>query len=106
MECQSTGNIGSNERLIQKILLQNPTVRIYLRERLAKAVEKTECFAIGSTDTGMNLAILTDVICTESVEWHVLQATYKIDHLQKTTALYNRLVYPLIFWNGVGCVIR
>jgi hypothetical protein len=90
IERESSGIIGSNERLIQKkILFQNATLRKYVRERLTKAVEKMECFAHDSTDTGMNLAILIDVICTESAEWQVVRGTYKVDHLQQATALYH-----------------
>jgi hypothetical protein len=50
----------------------------------------------------MNLAILNDAICTESAEWQVVRATYKVDHVQRTMALYDQLVCPLIFWNALG----
>jgi hypothetical protein len=39
----------------KKIVLQNATLRTYLRKRFTEAVEKTECFVIVSTDTGINL---------------------------------------------------
>jgi hypothetical protein len=79
------------------ILVQNATLRIYVRQRLNQAIQKMECFAIGSTDTGMNPAILSHVICTESAEWHVVRVTDKVDHIQQATAFYDLLVYPLIF---------
>jgi hypothetical protein len=63
LEHQSNGQMANNEHLIETILLQNPMLIIYLRKRLNKALERMQCFATGSTDTGMNLAILTDAIC-------------------------------------------
>jgi hypothetical protein len=89
MDRQSSGIIGSHERLIHEILLESATVRRSVRGRLTKAVEKTDCFAHDSMDTGVNLAILNDAICAGSGEWQVAWATYKVEHLQQTTALYD-----------------
>jgi hypothetical protein len=102
LDRESSGIIGSHESLIQTILLENATLRRYVRERLTKAVEKMDYFAHDSMDTGMILAILDDAICTGPAEWQVVRATYKVDHLQQTTGLYDQLVYSLIFWNGLG----
>jgi hypothetical protein len=40
LERESNRKFGTDERLIQKILLANPTLRIYLREQFNKAIEK------------------------------------------------------------------
>jgi hypothetical protein len=58
---------------------------------------------LGSTDQGMNLAILnSDRIQEHSPEWVALRDHYTSEKLPQTLALYDQLIYPFIFWNGEG----
>jgi hypothetical protein len=54
-------------------------------------------------DEGMNMAILTcDGISDGPAAWQVLKGNYTIVKLHQTEALYDQLVYPLMFWEGRG----
>jgi hypothetical protein len=106
LERQPNRIIRNQDRIIQKILLLNPTLRIYLRERLDKAVKNISCSPVDSTDPGINLAILTDAICTESAEWRVVTETYRLQYVDHRKAEYDQLVYPLIFGMAWEFVVR
>jgi hypothetical protein len=100
---QSSGTDMANCNFIKVILGQNPVLQEYVREKISDTVEKLEYRLIGSTDTGMNLAIMNaHGISAQPVKWEVLRHTYQVTKLSQFTVRYHQLVYPLIFWNRKG----
>jgi hypothetical protein len=54
-------------------------------------------------DQGMNLAILNgDGLAESPAEWEVLRKNFRPLKLEQSHAIYDQLVYPLIFWEGTG----
>jgi DICT domain-containing protein len=96
-----TGPVYVN--LIRAILDRNGVLQEYMRERRWNAVEALQCRFTGSTDTGINLAVInTDGIWARSAEWELIHVSYRVTTVFQCRAVYDHLVYPLIFWNGKG----
>jgi hypothetical protein len=94
---------GSRYTFIGRILSETEILTEYVRDHVQKAIVEMQISVPGSTDQGMNLAIGNcDRIQQHSAQWMALRDKYMSQMLPQTSALYDQLIYPLIFWNGEG----
>jgi hypothetical protein len=92
----------SSEDLILELLRRNSVLREYLRDRL-EARARIAVASMKESDQGMNLAILNaDPTMRVPHEIETVNRCYKVCAIPQHTMLYDKLVYPLIFWDGHG----
>jgi hypothetical protein len=82
---------------------ENEIFKEYIQTHVQKAIMEMQISVPGFADQGMNLVILnSDRIQEQSAEWAALRDNYALWKLPQTSALYDQLIYPLIFWNHEG----
>jgi hypothetical protein len=94
--------IPDSEGLIAAILDRNPILREYLRGRLDSVVE-IALASMPEPDPGMNLGVFNadgEFVCAHEIE--AVRSSYETRKLCQHIMLYDKLVYPLIFWDGHG----
>jgi hypothetical protein len=74
----------------------------YLRDRL-DSVREIATVAMDEPDNGMNLAIFnTEAVLLDNHQLEVVRNSYHTQKPSQAHVLYDRLVYPSIFWTGSG----
>jgi hypothetical protein len=93
---------GGTEEIITSVLSQNRTFQGYLRDRL-DSVREIATVAMDEPDDGMNLAIFNaQGALLDDHQSEVVCNSYHTQKLSQAHMIYDRLVYPLIFWTGSG----
>jgi hypothetical protein len=93
---------GDCNELIDEILKRNEVLRGYVRENIQR-VENIAVASIVDPDEGTTLAIFnTSVGIGKPHEIEAIKTGYRPTKLPQHVMVYDKLVYPLIFWDGHG----